>query len=158
MASPTCRLSQASVNMFDKPFVTFSTGPGRLDLRSAPIIVDPDDYKCVHLAVENLSRDLEKVTGHPSPVETRASQRLPVDIAIVVGTVEKSGLVRELGAGSDAANETIARLGGKWESFCTSLQPSPWPFARSILALVGSDRRGTVFGVYTLSEQIGVSP
>lgn len=143
--------------MFDKPFIEFSAGPGRLDLRSAPIIVDPDDYKCVHLAVENLSRDLERVTGHPSPVQTRASQRVPVDIAIVVGTVEKSGLVREL-SDSDAASQTIGRLGGKWESFCTSLQSSPWPFARSILALVGSDRRGTVFGVYTLSEQIGVSP
>ena len=34
----------------------------------------------------------------------------------------------------------------------------PLPGVERALVIVGSDRRGTVYGVYELSEQIGVSP
>jgi hypothetical protein len=36
--------------------------------------------------------------------------------------------------------------------------PHPFPGIESALVIAGSDRRGTAFGVYELSEAIGVSP
>lgn len=51
----------------------------------------------------------------------------------------------------------ISDLRGAWESFLiATLPPSAAP--QPTLVIVGSDRRGTAFGVYELSQQIGVSP
>ncbi len=40
----------------------------------------------------------------------------------------------------------------------TTVLEHPFPHVRRALVIAGSDKRGTIFGLYTLSEQIGVSP
>jgi hypothetical protein len=47
---------------------------------------------------------------------------------------------------------------GKWESFITAVVESPFPGCERSLVIAGSDKRGAIFGAYTLSSQIGVSP
>ena len=41
---------------------------------------------------------------------------------------------------------------------CHSVVPEPTENAECALVIAGSDRRGTVYGIYELSRQIGVSP
>ena len=49
-------------------------------------------------------------------------------------------------------------VAGKWESFFIQVVPEPLPGVASALVIAGSDKRGTIYGIYDLSEQIGVSP
>ena len=52
----------------------------------------------------------------------------------------------------------MSGVAGKWESAVTTVVEQPMPGVRRALVIAGSDKRGTIFGVYDLSEQIGVSP
>ncbi len=90
-----------------------------------------NDWKGVKMAVENLRNDLRAVTG---------SDKAPV----VVATVGKSELAKKY------ARE-CKQLKGKWEKFLIFTD-------HGRLVVLGSDKRGTIYGIYELSRQIGVSP
>lgn len=141
--------------MFDPPFVDFTFEPGCLDLHGLPILIDENEHESIQIAVSNLADDLEKVTGHRPPIWTHVDRQPRVDGIILVGSLGKSKFIHELAGDSTGRVERIA---GKWEVFHTSVQDCPWPCAKEMLVVTGSDKRGTIFGVYTLSEQIGVSP
>ena len=98
---------------------------------SDTVTYDPHDWKGVRMAVENLRQDLKAVTG---------SANAPV----VVGTVGKSKLARKYKPQSK-------ELQGKWEQYLIFTD-------KDKLVILGSDKRGTIFGIYELSRQIGVSP
>jgi hypothetical protein len=52
----------------------------------------------------------------------------------------------------------VSSIEGKWESFLIQVVPQPAPGVDNALVICGSDKRGTIFGIYDLSENIGVSP
>ena len=133
--------------------VTFDTVEGSLGLRGLPILVDPNDYEGIHIASTNLALDLEKVTGHKSTVLTSTDNISPsVNGVILIGSIEKCRYFSKL------STNILESLEGEWEHFTTSLCPSPWAWAEKVFVVCGSDKRGAIYGVYTLSEQIGVSP
>ena len=98
------------------------------------IVYDQNDWKGVHLAIDNLKKDLEKVTGRQ-------------DFPIVVGTLGKSAAIDKMAKKVPA----IKQLKGKTEMFVITT-------VKDQLVIAGSDKRGTIYGVYELSQQIGVSP
>ena len=49
-------------------------------------------------------------------------------------------------------------ISNQWESFFIQTVSKPFPGIESALVICGSDKRGTIYGIYDLSEQIGVSP
>jgi hypothetical protein len=52
----------------------------------------------------------------------------------------------------------VSGVKGKWESFTSQVVKNPVPGCDKALVIAGSDPRGTIFGIYDISEQIGVSP
>ena len=52
----------------------------------------------------------------------------------------------------------VSAIKGKWETWTTTLVSQPYPGVDKALVVVGSTKRGTIYGLYDLSEQIGVSP
>jgi hypothetical protein len=120
---------------------------------AAPLYVDAADFRVVHIATEALAADIERVTHAKPKVETGTPQN--ADYAVLIGTVGKSTLIDNLVA---AKKLDVTRLQGAWESFVIETVPDPVPGVRIGLVIAGSDRRGTAFGVFTLSEAIGVSP
>jgi hypothetical protein len=46
----------------------------------------------------------------------------------------------------------------QWESYVLQIVKNPLPGVDAALVIAGSDRRGTIYGIYQLSEMIGVSP
>jgi hypothetical protein len=146
--------------MFDEKFVSFSQWPGSVNLVGAPIVVDQEDFPGVHIAAQNLAEDFSRVANsasNPLYVWTAKHDRLgnEAEIAIIVGSVEKNQLVQRLERENKLECWSIR---GKWESYITTLVDNPFNGWRKALVIVGSDKRGTIFGVYSLSEQIGVSP
>lgn len=99
------------------------------------VIYDDSDYEGVKIAVKNLRHDLKEVTG---------SECAP----IVVATAGVSGIAARFGGIAE-------RLKGKWEQYIITTAQYD---GRDVVLILGSDKRGTIYGIYELSRQIGVSP
>jgi hypothetical protein len=146
--------------MFDDQFVCFSNSPGLFDLVGAAIVVAQTDFAGVHIAARNLAEDFARVTSKsPSPVEILTSEQdgpaNAAGTAIIVGSVETSSILQRL---EQDGKLDFGKIRGKWESYTTSVVDKPFDGCRSALVIAGSDKRGAIFGVYSLSEQLGVSP
>lgn len=79
----------------------------------------------------------------------------PQKTVIIVGTIDKSPLIQQL---SQSGKIDTAPIDNKWESFISQVVEKPLPGVDRALVIAGSDMRGTIFGLYDISEQIGVSP
>jgi hypothetical protein len=134
-------------------FVCHEFVPDAISLVKAPIFVDSADFVGVHIAAATLAEDFARVTGGAVPVVT--SEQSASECCIVVGSIQKSKLIQKLAL--DGKVDT-AKVQGRWETWCTKLVDAPWERCKTALVICGSDKRGAIFGIYTLSEQIGVSP
>lgn len=120
-----------------EPFVTFTSQSDAFCLtdQKGAILYDQKDWKGVHIAIANLKKDLEKVTGRQ-------------DFPIVIGTLGKSAVIDKM-AKKKLIDANL--LKGKREKFIITT-------VNGQLVIAGSDKRGTIYGIYELSQQIGVSP
>ncbi|MEZ4697363.1 MAG: glycosyl hydrolase 115 family protein [Rhodothermales bacterium] len=97
--------------------------------------------------------DLGRVSGTgPAVVNDIASVASPV---VVIGVLGQSRIIDALVA---SGKVHPGELDGHWEAFHIEVVDNPWPNVPRALVIVGSDRRGVVFGTYDISERIGVSP
>src|SRR5271170_7072277 len=120
---------------------------------AAPIYVDANDYPGVVRAVSDLQADLQRVTNC-APQIIHDGNALGAEV-ILIGTLGKSEVIDRLVRQHVLDVSSIA---GKWESFLVQVVQRPMEGVVSALVIVGSDKRGTIYGIYDLSEQIGVSP
>jgi hypothetical protein len=74
---------------------------------------------------------------------------------IIAGTVGSSQLIDQL---IFEGRLNVSTITNQWESFSTQILHNPLPGVDSALVIAGSDARGTIYGLYDISEQIGVSP
>ena len=120
-------------------FVTFQQATGTWQLKDVSISYADGEHSCVHRAIASLQKDFEAVMG-VSPMRSVG------DAKVLIGTVGvnpqidqwvKQGILRD--------------LKGKTEKYIIKT-------INGQLVIAGSDKRGTVYGIYELSRQIGVSP
>ncbi len=141
----------------DAPFIAHEHLPGSFAVaaegKAAPLFLDAVDWPGVLRAARDLQAYIERVTGRRPTLELSAKPR-GSDV-IIVGTVGRSALIDGLAA---AGTIDAAAIQGRWEAFLIQTVEHPWPGVDRALVIAGGDKRGTIFGVYTVSEQIGVSP
>ncbi len=120
--------------------------------RVAPLWYDAADWPGVVRAVGDLQTDIERVTTRKPAM---SAERPNAPSVVIVGTLGKSAAIDALVASGkfDASD-----LKGKWESFVITTVAAPLPGVERALVIAGSDKRGTIYGIYELSEQLGVSP
>ena len=141
----------------DAPLVSFTPENGALALVenkiTAPLVVDAADWPGVRRAAADLQSDFKRVSGlKPSLVDkVSGSQKT----AILIGTLGRSPLIDELVRTGKIDATAIA---GRWEAFLLQVVENPMPGVERALVIVGSDKRGAIYGIYELSQQIGVSP
>ncbi|KAK8849799.1 hypothetical protein IAR55_005135 [Kwoniella newhampshirensis] len=123
--------------------------------RATPLLLDSKDDQAIHVAAQTFIEDMYKVTGQRAKSYNDSLPR-GIDRAVVVGSAS-SGLIRGLKP-RKAEDELRRGLEGKWESFDVRWQDEPVKGLKEGLVVVGSDRRGTIYALYTLSEQMGISP
>ena len=129
-------------------FVLYARG------KAAPLVVSDADGPGVVRAVGDLSGDVGRVTGHASPVVNDVATAKRADF-VLVGTIGKCPLIDAL---VKAKKLDVSGVAGQWESAVTTIVERPLPGVRRALVIAGSDKRGTIYGIYDLSEQMGVSP
>lgn len=136
-----------------------STDPGAQDFplfyqgNVAPIFLDETDYSGVIKVANQLVGDIQKVTGSKPSLSTK--QAPTGKTVILVGTLGKSSLVDQL-ASSKKIN--LKDVEGKWDTFGIQSVRDPMPGVDQALVIFGSNKRGTIYGIYELSRQMGVSP
>lgn len=114
------------------------------------ILIDDSEEAGVKIAAQNLAKDFARVTGNqPSLNGTPTHKR-----AIIIGTLESSYIKALVKAGKLNASE----LKGKNEKYLLTTIANPTNDVDEALVIAGSDKRGAIYGIYELSEQIGVSP
>jgi hypothetical protein len=141
----------------DAPIVRFASEPGALALVSgsaaAPIIASDNDWPGVLRAAGDLREDIARVTGLRPTLETT---RLPACAdAVIIGTVGRSAVIDGMIA---SGRIDVREIRGKWESFLMQVVDNPVPGIARALVIAGSDKRASIYGIYELSEQSGVSP
>ena len=115
------------------------------DGKTATIVVDENDWKGVIRAANDLGDDVRKVTGTPSNVVSGFAADKGL---VIVGTIGKSKFIDQLIKQKKLDVKTIK---GRWEAYKISVVDDN-------LVIAGSDKRGTIYGIYELSQRIGVSP
>jgi len=114
--------------------------------KAAEIYVDPGDWKGVIRAANDLGDDVRKVSEIKSEVVEKSEH--PVKGAILIGTIGKSKIIDKLIADKKI---DVSKIKGCWESYIIQTVDGN-------LIVTGTDKRGTIYGIYDISEKIGVSP
>ncbi|HEY4246466.1 MAG TPA: glycosyl hydrolase 115 family protein [Lacunisphaera sp.] len=118
-----------------------------------PLAVSDTDFPGVARAARDLQADFARVTG---VTPSFATNTVPSsDTVILIGTLGKSALIDGLVEAGKLKADTIR---GRWEAFQIEVVPHPLPGIERALVIAGSDKRGTIYGIYEISRQIGVSP
>jgi hypothetical protein len=87
-----------------------------------------------------------KVSGVTSQIVEKGTY--PSKGALLIGTIGKSKIIDQLIANKEL---DVSAIKGHWESYLIQT-------VHGNLVVVGSDKRGTIYGIYDISEKIGVSP
>lgn len=119
----------------------------------AAVLVDPGADPAVRHAADGFAGDLRRVSGAGAArMQALAGAKGPV---VLIGVLGQSPAIDALVRAGKIKPQDIA---GEWEAFRQIVVDDPVPGVARALVIVGSDRRGAVYGAYDLSEKIGVSP
>ena len=131
--------AQIAVLSAAEQFISFSPQPGAISLANATIGYSDADYEGVKIALRSLQADMEHVLGYKPQILSKGGESR---LTILVGTVGKNPAIDAL---------KLPGLKGKREKFIITDVDGK-------MVIAGSDRRGTIYGIYELSRQLGVSP
>ncbi|MGY8908708.1 MAG: glycosyl hydrolase 115 family protein [Flavobacteriales bacterium] len=137
-----------------KSYIQTSSGFAIVNNNEATAIyLSDNDYEGVKKIAQKFQEDIERVTNiKPSII----SNEIPSNgIAIIVGTIGNSNLIDQL---IEEKKLEVSLIKGKWETFLIQTIKNPFEGVEEALVIVGSDKRGTIYGMFDVSYEIGVSP
>lgn len=115
---------------------------------ASTIVVDKNETALVQKAAAFLQADIERVSG----IKPQLVNELPVSAThIIIVASQTSPLIKQLGVRKN-------RILREWEGYQLQVVDDPRKGIEQALVIMGTDRRGTAFGVFELSRQMGVSP
>ncbi len=152
--APTIARAQAPG---DKSYISFNKINGYFPFSAngkvAALYTGGQEYPGVIRAVRSLQADIIAVTK-ASPM--LLSGKTPKSgVVVIIGTIGKNPLIDKL---IQQKKLDVNGIEGKWEAHLTQVIKNPVPGVAQALVIAGSDKRGTIYGIYDLSAQIGVSP
>lgn len=124
------------------------------------ILTSRDDAPVVHHAALSFAADLMQMVPSSNVLVrnvTAASMKMSTqqqqgkERTVLVGT-DGSSLMREFASMDTNVGREADKVRGQWESWSSTL------LGAQGLVLLGSDKRGAAYALYTLSEELGVSP
>ncbi|MDA6070647.1 glycosyl hydrolase 115 family protein [Flavobacterium sp. AC] len=148
----TCIPSRAA-----QPFITKERTPDVIALKeknsSLSFLVNSGLDAGIFRAINNLQSDFEKITGsRPLIFNQNPNQSSPL---IIIGMIGTNSVIDELIKQKKIDGKLLK---GKNEKFIIQNVKNPFRGVEEAVVIAGSDKRGTIYGIYELSRQIGVSP
>ena len=119
--------------------------------KSVPMLISSADYPGVIRTFRDLQRDIDAVTNTKP---TLYFDTIPAGRKILIAGTIGSPIIDKLVNSGLLTND----IKGQWEMFRILVVKNPFPGVDEALVIVGSDKRGTIYGIYELSKKIGVSP
>ncbi len=114
---------------------------------------DNNDFEVVKKTAHLFAGDVYTVTGKQVPITS--SKTALAENSVIIGTLGRNELIDQW---VREGKLQVGELKGKWESFLIQVVRNPVPGVKKAMVIAGSDRRGTAYGVFSVSEIIGVSP
>lgn len=127
------------------------------DESASIIYVDKDgaDYDGLSLIAEALANDIELVTGVKPAITSDADELSGTPVPIIAGSIGNNELIDRL---IEQGKLDVSSIRDKWETYKIQVVSKPLPDVEEAVIIVGSDKRGTIYGMFRISELIGVSP
>ncbi|MBN1481593.1 glycosyl hydrolase [candidate division KSB1 bacterium] len=140
-----------------RSYVSSHPSDGRFPLstsdRVAPLVVSAEDYSGVQTVARHLQADIKQVTAREPEIILDSIP--PAKHVVLIGTIGKSPFINEL---IRAKKLNVAGIAGRWDTFVLQVVEQPMPGVEKALIIAGSNKRGTLYGMFDLSAHIGVSP
>lgn len=121
--------------------------------QATPIVVSEKEFPGVLRIARLFQDDIFQVTSAKPELFVGALPKS--ETVIIAGTLDKCELINQLVA---SGKLNVSDLKGKWETSLIQVVENPFPGIKRALVIAGSDKRGTIFGMFDLSRQMGVSP
>ena len=117
------------------------------------VYTDGNDDWLIQKSASFFQNDIEKVSGKkPEIIHSISSKATNV---IIIGTIKNSSAIQQL---IQLKKINVDAIKNKWEAYQIKIVDKPFKGIDKALVIVGSDKRGTTYGVFEMSKQIGVSP
>jgi hypothetical protein len=110
------------------------------------VITDAADWPGVLRAAGHLATDLS---------ELARGEAAAGEFVIIAGTLGRSAEIDRLVA---EGRLDVSAIEGVWEGYVQAVVDAPSEGVKRALVIAGADKRGTIYGLYDLSERAGVSP
>lgn len=110
-------------------------------------VCDKAEFSGVKKIADKVCLDVERVTGKKPSVSSGDTGAAG---AVLFATLGKSPLAEKLAADAGLTAE-VSKITGKRECYVFSVRSDK-------IIIIGSDKRGTIYGLFHLSELMGVSP
>ncbi len=121
--------------------------------KAAVIYIDTNEEPVIVTAAKALQKDIQMVASiQPKLKETTIDKGV---FPVIIGTVANNKIIQQL---IRLKKIDVAEIVNTWERFQIAVVEKPFVGVEKALVIVGSDARGTAFGVFELSQKIGVSP
>ncbi len=121
---------------------------------AVPLLIEEAAFEGVRKIGESVASDLEMVTGVRPDLLTE-KQILSEEAVILCATCGRSPLMERL---VQEGKMSLASLEGKREVYRIAYVSRPFDGVAEALVICGSDKRGTIYGMFALSEYLGVTP
>lgn len=121
--------------------------------QGAFFLKEREAFSGVHKVADKVKHDIELVFGY-APTDTEEAGKLASN-GVIYGTIGKSPVLEAL---SDRGFLDLDEIRGKNEVYLFQVVNAPYQGVDKALVIAGSDKRGTIYGLFHLSELLGVSP
>lgn len=138
----------------------FEDGPGLFQLagrNSQPVqlLCAENEHEGVSRAAGDLALDFGRVVGVNGTLSQGDVFSPDNGTLIIIGTLGHSTIIDQL---VEQGKMDVSDIDGQWESYVQKVIKDPIQGVSSALVIAGSDKRGSIYGVYDISKTIGVSP
>ncbi len=133
-------------------FVNAQTFSFTNNAKGVSILYGFTESKLDSIAAHLLAKDIKLVTGI-APILVTDHAKVKGNV-IMIGNITSPLIQKFIGTQSTV----FKGLKNKWECFGYKVVDNPTKNIAKAFVIAGSDARGTAYGVFTLSEKIGVSP
>lgn len=120
--------------------------------QKAVFFLEPEAYPGVKRVAEKVAGDFTRVCG----AETEIRECVPNEGTVIfAATAGNSFLLERM---EKEGKICLEKIRGRWEMFQILSVEHPFETVEKALVVAGSDKRGTIYGLFQLSELIGVTP